>query len=405
MDILFIFTSILFFTWVFRNILYWVWFLQQSNFRLDLFLAHLRYQKTRFFSSPLTLIKIFILFAYLPTIFDDKFIIPFHILVVIAFCIDLAVYVNEIFSHSFRVPRIKWRTLLHIFPVWLIIGVLYFNPLIDSYLWILLLDRFLIIIVCIFWLAFSFPVEIYDDLQLEQARKQKERLRKAIIIGITGDRKGNVAMFIWQILFRKFNVVYIRDTLSSLYQLTEIVNTEVNQNVDILIVKLHVYKKKEMTILGELLCPNIIVATQTTTITRSFFHSIKEKIMANLELLAFLSDNGVFIGHAENLISMRVFKSVQNFLKKKHAEFSVYGNSNQGIGANNMFGSHNVEAKNIIEQKSNIRFDLSLQNKSYQFRVKTVVKNQMEDILPAIMVANHVGLRISELKQAISEIV
>ncbi len=143
MNILYSITSILFFIWIIRNILFWVSLWQIKEYRLDRVLIHLREtgQGRRLFFSPLSILKWIAFLFYILIVFNGRYIFISQIFVTAIFTIQALFVLKEIYDHSYKRPVLTVKTLIILFLTLGIVSLFFFIPLFESFLWLVFLDK------------------------------------------------------------------------------------------------------------------------------------------------------------------------------------------------------------------------------------------------------------------------
>src|SRR5258708_29591464 len=135
MNVLFIFTSTLFFIWITREIFTWLALWQQNDYRPDRFFASFRSrkQKSRYFFWVLVTLKWLLFFAYGYIVFNDSFVQDYRYAVFLIFFIQTLIVGKEIYTNSLKKPQLTPRGIVTILLSFFVVLVFFIFPLMENF--------------------------------------------------------------------------------------------------------------------------------------------------------------------------------------------------------------------------------------------------------------------------------
>ena len=144
MNLLSFLVNITFFTWIIKNIFFWVTLWQVKEYRLDRLFIHLKDTKQGrdILFSPLLLLKLMGIFGYIYALFYHKYLFPYQLFVSLLFIFQGFIFFQEFLSHLVKRPVWTYKALLLVFLTLSVSFLLVFFPLIfEVLLWLLIVDR------------------------------------------------------------------------------------------------------------------------------------------------------------------------------------------------------------------------------------------------------------------------
>lgn len=393
MNILFLITAVLFFIWIVRNAFFWVSLWQVKEYRLDRLIVHIKEttQGMDLFLSPLSILKWAAILAYLIVVLNNGFIIFYKLIVVFVFYLQFLFVFKELTTHSFKRPTFTIKAVVIISLSVIVLFLLFLIPVLDRFLWFLVLDRVLFLFVAFFVFSFSFPTDIYKDLQIDKATKKIKNHRNLLIIGVTGSYgKSSTKEYIAQILEKKFKVLKTQGTNNTAIGIANTVLSGLKEDTQVFVAEMAAYKKGEIKELCKIAKPKIGIITAVNNQHLSLFGSLQNTLSAKYELIRSLPKDGLAIFNGNNKNAYKLYK----LTTKKKILYRLLGfpkkSREEGI-----FG-FNIETKKTL-----IEFDISIGNESVHMETNLIGSHNVENILPAIYIAYYLGMNFSEIKKAV----
>lgn len=388
MNILFLIAAGGFFIWIFRNILFWICLWQLKEYRFDRVFVHLKETqqgKSLLFSKSSNL-KWLIIFAY-P-------FLPYQIIITAIFSFYAFLAFKEVYLRLFKRPVFTFKALIIIFLTLLSIFFLFQIPLIDKFVWLLLLDRLTPLIIGFFVFLFSFPTELYRDFKIEQAIKKIRLQKKILVIGITGSYgKSSTKEYIGQILEKKFKVVKTAGTNNTPIGIANTILSGLKKSTEVFVVEMGAYKKGEIREMCQIAQPKIGVLTGVNYQHASLFGNLKNAIAAKYELIEALPKNGLALFNGNNENASQLYKKTE---KRKVLYKLFFDKPSRTDAAIYVF--------NAKTYKEKIAFDVFLKGKKLHFEAPLVGIQNIENILPGIFIADYLGMSNAQIEKAVAEL-
>lgn len=368
-------------------------------------LVHLQetYQGRSLFLSWFLWIKVAVIIFYVVVIFSSNSLLVFYDSIIAGiFFVEFIRSCREIFSHTLRrpVPTIKilFLTMLSLY----VISFLYAIPLIsDSYVWLLFLDRFVVVVISIMVFLLSFPTEMYKDYIVEKATIKLKTMDKLLVIGVTGSYgKSSTKEYIAQVLATKFNVVKTKGTNNTPIGVAKTILSQINKDTDIFIVEMGAYKKGEIEELCSIVHPKIGVLTGISAQHMSLFGSLEKTMQAKYELIESLPKDGLAIFNGNNKNVEILYKQT----KKPKVFYKTNFSLAQKARINEKKSEQSIFADTIDVGKDSLSFRVKLKNHYIPFKTMLVGAHVVDNILPAIFLGAHLGMKEKALQNAILQL-
>ncbi len=393
MNTIYFFASSAFFLWAIRNILYWVYLWQLKEYRFDRVLIHLRetHQGKMLLFSPTLLIKLVLIFGYGYIVFSPNRLPLYQLIIAFVFYYEAFKVVQEVISRRLRRPVITFKALIMLFGTLGITCLLFVIPIMEPFLWLLILDRVISFVIAGIVFAFSFPTELFRDYKIESATKKIQSHKNLLVIGITGSYgKSTTKEFVSQILQRKFRLLKTKGTNNTPIGIASTILSGLKNNTQVFVAEMGAYKKGEIKQLCSIAHPKIGILTAVSDQHLSLFGSLENTMQAKYELIESLPKNGLalFNGNNENAYTL-----YQQTKKDKVLYLAQDKTSTKKA---------NITAKHIVIKKDGVSFDVTLKRKTLHFEAPVIGAHNVEDILPGIYLGNHLGMTDKELIQAVA---
>lgn len=393
MDFLYLITSILFFFWIVRNTLYWVYLWQLKEYRLDRILVHFKEtgQGRKLFFSPLSIFKWLTFILYFAVILNRKLLFLGENYILFIFVIQSVFIVREFYNRTIKRPVPTLKALLIIFLTLFLVFLFFAVPLVEKFFWVVILDRVVLFVIAFFVFIFYFPTQLYRDWKIDWAKKKLKQHKKIVVIGVTGSfGKSSTKEYMAQILEKKFNVLKTKGTNNTPIGITNTILSGLKKDTEIFVVEMGAYKRGEIKEMCQIVHPKIGVLTAVSQQHLSLFGSMQNTIKAKYELIDSLPKNGLAIFNGNNEITKRLYEGCDK--KKIQYEYS------------NSKSKAEITAFNLVTEKEKINFSVRINNKIFHFEAPLIGGHTVNNILPAIYVANLLGMRMDEIKRALLDL-
>jgi len=392
MSIILITILILFLIKLFRDSLYFVWLWQIKEYRIDRMRSYLKEDKSIISKNIAYLFVLLLFFICIlapqpygtmePTASQQVFIY----LALIFFTFIFYQILREIKNRSFKRPKLTFRILFTFFTIIIFCLVIVFSwipafaGMTRSVVLILLLLFFYLITPILITIIILFTNPFFNFQKksiIKKATAKMKRLRKIKVIGITGSYgKTSTKEFLNTILSEKYKVVKTEGNNNTNIGVAYTVLNKVSDEYDYFICEMGAYKIGEIKEMCEIVKPEIGILTGINEQHLDLFGSIENTRKAKLELIEALPDDGMAI----------INSSIQ---------YSVFGIQVKNV---KYFSINN--AGNIKVHQDCVKFIY----KNQEFKTNLLGKHYIENILSAIMVAEHLGMSLEEISKAVKKI-
>lgn len=391
----YILTSIGFFLWVIRTTLFWIALWQIKEYRSDRLLVHLREtrQGKSLLFSPFAISNMILVLLYGFVIADDRWTYWYQLVVFFYFSFLGLLFIREIIFAKFKRPAITVKSLTIFFLTIVVLSIGYAFNLVDKYGWLLVLNLLTPVFVGLFVFTFSFPTEIYKDILIQKAKKKILEHKKLLVIGVSGSYgKTSTKEYLAHVLASKFSVVKTPLSNNTPIAVANTILNHVKSTTQILIVEIGSYKKGEVAEICDIIHPTISITTALGEQHISLYGSMENIIQTEKELLQALPRNGLALCNANSPYMERLY----NQTKKKTILYGTMERRNKR--------SVDVLASNISVEKNGISFTAKIKRKVLKLHTALLGAHNVENILPAIYLAKHLGMNDQEIVKAVEKL-
>jgi len=394
MQILFFITSIAFFLWIIRNILFWVSLWQLKEYRLDILLVHLREtnQGKSIFRSTGNVTKWVIFMLYFLIAFSDNLLFWYQILICVVFTVQAFFVLKEVLFHTVKRPIFTIKAILLIVLSFCTLSFLFLYPLATQFVWLVFLDRILPLIVSFFIFFLSFPTEIYRDIKVQKATKKIKEYKNLLVIAVSGSYgKTSTKEYIAQVLSKKFHVVKTPRSNNTPIAIANTILQEIKEDTEIFLVEVGAVKRGEVAEIAEIVHPNISVTTAISDQHISLYGSLENVILSEYELIQALPKDGLALfnanGGTEKIYDMT---NVKKIYYKRFDKKPKNGGTIAGYDV-----SPTVDGTN---------FSVLINKKEISFSTTLLGEHTVENILPAIYLGNMLGVKMTDIQYAVMKL-
>ncbi len=385
------FIEIFIFFWFIRttkSVLFWIYLWQLKNYHIGRFIDHFRTDKGKkiFFNFP------FILKIFLLILINYYSILVSYVL--------LLIYITE--SIVFIVKKSKrpvWTLktiLLTLFSITIVALCAIFIKTVYGFLLFDILTP--IIISAIVLLVQPFFV-MARNIILEKAKGKIKKFKNLKVIGITGSYgKTTTKEFLTTILAQKFNIISTKDHQNSEIGIANCIINNLNSEHRIFIVEMGSYNKGGIKLLCDIVKPKIGIVTGVNEQHLSTFGSMENLLSAEggRELLENLPKDGLLVINGDNKYCLDLYKSIgRSGLPILGKIYSVKGDRVDS----------DIWAEEITIGKNSLDFLVMNKNKeAVHFNVNVLGKQNIQNLLGAILLAKELGMSLGEISSACKKI-
>ncbi len=402
--VLYYIAAVSFLLWVVRNTFFWVSLWQRREYRYDRLFAELSetHSGKSILFSFYAIFKWILILGFAFAVYNPLFLVLYQIVVTLVLLIEGVAVIHELLTHTFRRPKFTTKALLLIGIVIYIYTTLFLIPLTtDPFVWLMILDILLPFVVGCVVFAVSLPTVLYKDYQIERATKKILKSEKLLVIGVTGSYgKSSTKEFIAQVLSHKFEVLKTKYSDNTPIGVAYTILKGLKNNTQIFVAEMGAYKKGEIAELCAIARPKIGVLTAIAGQHLSLFGSIENIEKTKYELIESLPRNGLALFNGNN---ERVFQLYKNTTKKKVLYRRVISSAKKTV-LTNVGKLGDIVAYNISGQEDGTHFDVQLRKKILHLKTSLIGLHMVENILPAIYLADYLGMSDMEIKTAVSKL-
>lgn len=392
---LFQITSFFFFVLICSNALSYLALFEEKDYSAKRLLVHLRETKRgrQILIGKIPLIKWFVIFSYLATVFLSAVDNYYHWLVFALYLALFIKFLKSVFDREIVLPKFS-RSAGSIFILSILFEFLLFIvPPLDTFLWLLILDKLLLLFITFVFVVFSVFFDFSRDFVINRAIEKISKYPKVFSIAVVGSYgRGSTKEFIRHVLALSYNVVTSRESFNDALGIAKTINSQLSQKSQIFIAEIEDNKKDDVTEMCGIINPKIVVVCGINEQKLSLFGSMDKIIDSKFAAVSSLSRDGIALF---NLGSDYIRKLYRIATSKK---FSYLASEKKIKG--------DIVATNIKEGKFSLSFDVQLFGKRYGLSgVKLLGRQNIENLLPAIFIGVYAGIDFSKIRRAFAELV
>jgi len=360
---------------------------------MDRLVVHFRetLQGKRIFTSPVNLFKWVLLFLYIPVAFNDTFLLWYELVVGVFFLMQGMFVLRDIFMHKIKRPVFTVKALIISFLSIVGIGAITVSPLINPFAWLLFVDRLVPVVVGLFVFFFFFPTEIQRDIVIRRATKKMQEYKHVLVIAVSGSYgKTSTKEYIAQVLGRKFSVVKTPLSNNTPIGVAKTILEKIEEHTEVFVVEMGAYKRGEIAELTRIVRPTISVTTSISDQHISLYGSLDNVIKSEYELIEALPRNGLSLFNGNSDLMDRLYEKT----KGKKTYYKWY---HHGVPKN-----ATIAASNVLPSIDGITFDVSVKGETFHCFSPLLGIHVVENILPAVFLAKHLGTKTQEIVKAVS---
>ena len=372
--------------------LFWVGLWQRKEYRLDRVLVHLRDtpQGRSLLLSPLSFVKWLLIVCYLVFVVSDVPIELFAVLVALLYLYKAIGVLVAFSKHQIRRPVFTAKAC---FLLLLILATLFgmvLLPVVNQFLWLLVIDRVLPIVVFCFVMLLALPTDIYRDIRIQKAMQKIRKHKNLVVIGVTGSYgKSSTKECIAQVLEQKFSVLKTKESQNTPIGIANTILRGLHKDTQVFVVEMGAYKRGEIAKLCAITKPTIGVLTALNDQHLALFGSFQKIKDTKFELIDSLPHSGTALFNATQPEVYEISKRS----KRKHTILYAVGRTSSDVA---------VLATRVVMTKDKITFDVSMQRKTSRFSAPLIGAHNVENILPAIYIGKMLGMTTEQIRKGIA---
>ena len=382
------------FLWLFvviKKLLFWSYLWQLKEYHFLRLIDHFRtFKGKKIIFNLMNLLK---MISILGIILIPQYFLPLPLFSLI-YLIEAYFFIKHILKKKLLKPILTFKTIAilgagMIFLISFAFGTprgIFFTPISKAcFLTLALIDFSAPFLFSILILSFQPFILIWQKQLLTKAKKKREKFKDLIVIGITGSYgKSSTKEFLAKILSESFNVLKTSKNENSEVGISRLILNNLQQKHEILICEIGAYERGKIKQVTKVVQPKIGILTGINEQHLACFGSLKNTVDAKFELIDGLIKKGIAILNWDNgLVQKSMIKKQDNTLKLKVIKSSV---------------DEQVEDLNI--KKDSVSFSIE----GVDFKVGLIGRQNIENLLMAIMCARELNLNWEQIKSGIEKI-
>ena len=393
---MFLILSVLWFIRTVKDVFFWLYLWQLKQYHIGRFWAHFKTQKgQKLILNPLQGVKIL-----LAALFLSNSAIFVWILLFVYFT-ESFLFFKAAFDKKTKKPKLTQKTvfliLFSLSTIVLFPFILYIfsQNIVQFSLYLLAFDMLIPFIVTA--IVFSLqPLAVFArDNIIRKAKKKIKNLKRTtggpIIVGITGSYgKTSTKEFLSTILSYKFKVLKTKEHQNSEMGVPKCILNNLDKSHEVFVVEMGSYNKGGIKLLSDIVKPEIGIVTGVDEQHLALFGSLDNLLSAEggKELADALPKNGLLVLNGDNKYCLNLYKKTDwpAGPRKK-----IYTLKRDRVNSD-------IWADEITIKKDHISFiALTREKEAAPFNIKVLGKQNVQNILAAILTASELGMNFNEI--------
>lgn len=251
------------------------------------------------------------------------------------------------------------------------------------------------------YLGILWTLPIVNKIKRKEIEKAKSLLEKfnPIVIGVTGSYgKTTTKDFIGHLLSKKYKTEKNIGSQNTEFGIIRNIINNVKRNTEYLVLEIGAYKKGEIKSISDIVKPQIGVITGIEGQHLELFGSMNAIKTAKYELIKALPKNGTAIFNVSNKYCSELMKKTQR--ERRDLKVLSYLITNSKKFKN----SADITAKMINDDTGGVNFEIRYMGKRRHFFAPINGEHFVENILAAILIAKQLGLNWKEIEEAVDDL-
>ena len=415
------FVEIIAFLWLVRTIkfiLFWIYLWQLKEYHIGRFIDHFSTDKGKtLVFGAISIVKLILLIFLL---IDSVFLtLVFYVLFAV-WAIESLLFIYSIFTKTFKRPVVTKKTVF-LTSTSILLVILYavfaynYNDVLGFTFSILLFDILTPLLISAVVLLFQPFFVLARNGILKKAAKKISTFKNLTVIGITGSYgKTSTKEFLTTILASKFNVLSTPEHKNSEIGIAQTILQSLNEKHKIFIVEMGSYSKGGIKLLCDIVKPRIGIVTGVNEQHLATFGSLENLLSAEggRELAESLPKNGLIILNGDNKYCLDLYKKTGINKKTKAPILEKIGArpSTQDLSAlvytvKKDTVDSDIWTEDVEARKDSLHFIAICQDKEIaHFDVSVLGKQNVQNLLGAILIAKELGMNLEEISIACKNI-
>ena len=415
--------DILWFVWMLKYVLFWLYLWQLKEYHIGRFADHFRtYKGKKLIFNFVQIFKLFLLILFLVA---GGFLVYLSSILLLLYFGELILFLRGIINKSIKKPKITFKILFlgaisFIITVLFLLWILRFKK---SYTPISLLgfDILTPIIVSLIVLLFQPIFVAIRNNTLRKARKKIEKIKLVSglkVIAITGSYgKTSTKEFLSAILSEKFKVLKTNEHQNSEIGIAKCILRDLKPMHQIFIAEVGAYSKGKVREVCSFLKPKVGVVTGVNEQHLALFGSMENLLSAEGggELASALYNGGLLIVNGDNKYCLDLYKkwvshsepTPPSMLDRNidSLEGGVARPACKIYSLSNKIIDSDIWSEDVEVDKDHISFiGMDKRKEMAHFEARVLGKQNVQNLLGAILVAKELGMNFGEISEACKNI-
>lgn len=378
-----------------KYVLFWLYLWQLKEYHIGRFIDHFSTFKGRkiLFSFE-QILKLVLLLSFFAD--SSLFTSSYSVLVVIYFA-ELIILLRGVYLKNFKKP-VKTTKTIFLTLVSFIVVLTFLNWTTGQSdtvqpRWLLVFDILTPLIISAIVLLFQPLFVAVRNNTLSKAREKLEKIRSLSalkVIAITGSYgKTSTKEFLLTILSKKFKVLSTKEHQNSEIGIAKSILEDLKPSHQIFVAEVGAYNKGKVKEVCSMLKPKIGVVTGVNEQHLALFGSLENLLSAEggRELEEALPKSGTLIVNGDNKYCLDLYK-------KTNKNKKVYAVNKEKVNSD-------IWADSVTVDKDSVSFlALDRAGNMAHFDVKVLGKQNVQNLLGAILIAKELGMNLGEISEA-----
>ena len=389
----------LWFIWMLKYVLFWLYLWQLKEYHFGRFADHFTtHSGKKILLDFFQILKIILLVFFL--ISSSFFVYLFSILFLV-YLAETLIFLRAIFKKSVKKPKRTFKTLF--------LTIISFVAVIAYLLWtfkfkdaeqpalLLIFDILTPFIISVIVLFFQPFLVFVRNQKLKKAKEKLEKIKSLSglkVVAITGSYgKTSTKEFLSTILSKKFKVLNTKEHQNSEIGIAKSILDDLKPSHQIFIAEVGAYNKGKVKQVCNMIKPKIGIVTGANEQHLSLFGSMENLLAAEGggELAEALPKSGLLVLNGDN-------KYCLDLSKKTDKPVKIYSTNKEKINAD-------IWSEEVEVGKDFISFVAINKNREMaQFKVNVLGKQNVQNLLGAILIAKEMGMDFGEISEACKNI-
>lgn len=389
--------GVLWFIRTLKFVLFWIYLWQLKEYHIGRFIDHFRtYKGRQLVFGLLPILKIILLFLLLTS--HNFLTLVFYVLFII-YAVEVAIFIGGLVRKEIKKPvftfKALWLTSISVLLTIIFALLTYnYNNVFGFIFYIIVFDVAILLVISAIILLFQPLFVLARNNILRKAKNKIRGFKNLTVIGITGSYgKTSTKEFLTTILSSEFNVLATPEHKNSEIGIAQTILHSLNESHQVFIAEMGSYSKGGIKLLCDIVKPKMGIVTGVNEQHLATFGSLDNLLSAEGggELAESLPQNGLIILNGDNKYCLDLYKKI-NINKK------IYTVKKNTIDSD--IWTEDVEVK-----KDSLHFITICQDKELaHFDVNVLGKQNVQNLLGAILIAKELGMNLEEISMACKDI-